>query len=154
MSPSGVELRIRTGHHHADPALMGILMSSLSPYNNDLHLSNLVGIPCLALHGGSDGNVPPRHSRAYASIIDAWQHDASAVEIVEVPGEDHWWNGMIRHPKVLAFIRRVLSTAKPDWDAERKMGFTLTAVTPEENGGRAGIRIVEVDTPGRCVRSV
>lgn len=130
---------------------MGILLSSLSPYNNDLHLSNLVGIPCLALHGGADSNVPPRHSRAYASIIDSWQHDSSSVEVVEVPGEDHWWEGMMGNPRVQAFIERVLSRDKPDWDAERKMGFTLSAAVPEENGGRAGIRIVEVDTPGRYV---
>jgi hypothetical protein len=94
-------------------------------------------------------NVTPRHSRSYAAIISAWQHDKDAVEVVEVPGKDHWWGGMFQHPKVLAFLEKVMKSPKPGWDEERKMGFTLTAVTPEENGGRAGIRIVEVVTPGK-----
>lgn len=137
------------GHHIADPALMGILQSSLSPYNNDLHLSNLVHIPCLALHGGADSNVPPRHSRSYANLISSWQHDKDAVEVIEVPGKDHWWEGMMEHPRVKTFIERVLNAPDRSWEDDRKHGFTLTSAIPEEGGGRAGIRIVELDTPGR-----
>jgi len=140
---------LSTSSHYADPALMGVLSASLSPYNNDLYLSNLAHIPCLALHGGSDSNVPPRHSRSHANIISSWQHDKSAVEVVEVKGKDHWWEGMMRHPRVDSFIKKVFEGAKRDWDEERLKGFTLTTACPDESGGRAGIRIAELETPGR-----
>jgi len=128
---------------------MGVLSAALSPYNNDLYLSNLVHVPCLALHGGADTNVPPRHSRAYAEIISSWQHDKSAVEVVEVEGKDHWWDGMMRHPQIAAFIQRVIESGKRSWEEERRSGYTLTTACPDESGGRAGIRIVELETPGR-----
>ena len=137
---------------HADPALMGILQASLSPYNNDLHLSNIVHIPAMALHGGSDSNVPPRHSRAIASVIAGWQGQTNAIEVVEVKGKDHWWDGMLDHPEVLRFIERALELEPRSWDDERRHGFTLTSLIPEESSGRAGIRIVELDVPGRYVR--
>jgi hypothetical protein len=40
---------------------------------------------------------------------------------------------------------------KEGWDEQRKRGFTLTSANPEECGGRAGIRILELETPGRWV---
>lgn len=138
-----------TSSHYADPALMGVLSSSLSPYNNDLYLSNLAHIPCLAIHGGSDTNVLTRHSRSYANIISSWQHDRGAVEFVEVKGEDHWWEGMMRHPRVEAFVKMVIESERRNWDKERRNGFTLTTACPDESGGRAGIRIAELETPGR-----
>lgn len=128
---------------------MGILDSALSPYNNDLHLSNLVGIPCLALHGSADDNVTPRHSRLQAGIVDAWQAKRGHVEVVEVKGKGHWWDGLLREPRVAEFIERVMRAPKRKWDDERNMGFTLTAANPDESGERAGIKIVEVETPGR-----
>jgi len=135
--------------HFADPALLGILSASLTPYNNDLYLSNLAHVPCIALHGGADGNVPPRHSRIYASTINSWSKDKDAVEVVEVEGKDHWWDGILNHPRVSDFIRGVIGTKRRSFGDERRKGFTLTTACVEETGYKAGTRVVELETPGK-----
>lgn len=139
----------RVSSHFADPALVGILNASLTPFNNDLYLSNLANVPCLALHGGADGNVPPRHSRVYASTINSWSRDKDAVEVVEADGEDHWWDDMLKHPRIMDFIRRVVQTKKRSINDERARGFTLTTACVEETGCKAGIQIIELETPGK-----
>ncbi|ORX36656.1 hypothetical protein BD324DRAFT_626687 [Kockovaella imperatae] len=139
-------------NHYADPALMGILNSSLTPYNNDLHHSNLVYTPKLALHGSADGNVPPRHSRLQASIIAAWSGDKDAVKVVDVPGKDHWWDGMLNEKPILNFIQKLRHTTPLSWAEMRKKGFTLTCANPAESGSMAGIRIADVLIPGRLAR--
>ena len=137
----------RTSHHYADPALMGILFSSLTPYNNDLHASNLAHIPVLAVHGADDGNVPPRHGRSHVALIDAWEGNQRDVKFVEIPKKDHWWDDVFRGKEVEEWMKN-LPTRK-SWGQQRKDGFTLTSANPQERGGRAGIRILELETPGR-----
>ncbi|WVW83889.1 hypothetical protein I302_105911 [Kwoniella bestiolae CBS 10118] len=141
-----------TSKHYADPALLGILSSSLSPYNNDLYLSNLVDIPILVIHGAEDDNVPPRHSRSYLSMLSSWagEQDGGVVKYLEMPKKRHWWDDVIRSNDVVQFIKNLPS--RKSWDGQRKKGFTLTTANPQESGGRAGIRIVELDIPGRIGR--
>ncbi|WVQ72559.1 hypothetical protein IAR50_002116 [Cryptococcus sp. DSM 104548] len=140
-----------TSTHYADPSLMGILSSSLTPYNNDLYASNLAGIPILAVHGAEDDNVPPRHSRAHAALISSWAgKPMSSVSVVEVPREKHWWDDVLNNDNVVEFIKNL--PTKATWDEQRKQGYTLTSANPQETGGRAGIRIVELDVPGRLAR--
>ena len=72
-----------------------------------------------------------------------------SARFVEVPAKDHWWEDMLKHPEVVAFIRKFAKEGKRDWAEERQEGFTLTCASPDECGGRAGIRITELITPGR-----
>ncbi|WVR07026.1 hypothetical protein IAU60_004065 [Kwoniella sp. DSM 27419] len=141
-----------TSSHFADPALLGILSSALTPYNNDLYLSNLVGIPILVIHGGDDNNVPPGHSRAYANLVSSWAGEQSNndFKVVELPHKGHWWEGILQSPETLEWIKRLPPRAS--WDEQRKIGFTLATANPQESGGRAGLRIVELNTPGRLAR--
>ncbi|WVQ99381.1 hypothetical protein IAU59_006514 [Kwoniella sp. CBS 9459] len=141
-----------TSTHFADPALTGILSSSLTPYNNDLYLSNLVGIPTLVVHGAEDDNVHPRHSKAYASLISSWSgaQNSETLKLVEIPKENHWWDDVLRSSHVTDFIKAL--PVRESWDEQRRQGFTLTTANPQETGGRAGIRIVELDIPGRLAR--
>ncbi|WVF71435.1 hypothetical protein IAT40_006239 [Kwoniella sp. CBS 6097] len=138
--------------HFADPALMGILSSSLCPYNNDLYLSNLVDIPILVIHGSEDDNVLPRHSKAYVSLISSWvgRQNSDNLKLVEIPKKGHWWDDVLRSTHITDFIRDL--PARASWDEQRRRGFTLTTADPQESGGRAGIRIVELETPGRLAK--
>jgi hypothetical protein len=126
---------------------MGILSSALTPYDNDLHASNLAHIPVLAVHGSEDDNVPPRHSRLHVALISAWEGDQRDVKMVEVRKRGHWWDDVFREKEVEAFILGL--AGKEGWDEQRKKGFTLTCANPLECGGRAGIRILELEMPGR-----
>lgn len=139
-----------TSSHYADPVLMGILQSALTPYNNDLYASSLARLPVLAIHGADDDNVPPRHSRQHVALIQAWEGDCSHRKLVEVPAKGHWWDDVLKQPEVYDFIAN-LSTGR-DWLADRQRGFTLTTANPEESGSRSGVRIVELRQPGRLAR--
>ncbi|WRT66336.1 uncharacterized protein IL334_003291 [Kwoniella shivajii] len=138
--------------HFADPSLMGILTSSLTPYNNDLYLSNLVDIPILVIHGSEDDNVPPRHSQAYVNTISSWsgEQNSSNVKLKEIPKQGHWWSDILRSMEIIDFIKSL--PERKSWDEQRQKGFTLTTANPQESGGRAGIKIIELDTPGRIAR--
>jgi hypothetical protein len=131
---------------------MGILQSSLTPYNNDLYASNLARIPVLAIHGSEDTNVPPRHSRQHIALIQAWEHDNTSKKLVEVPKKGHWWDDVLKQPEVFEFIKSTTVMSGRDWEEDRKNGFTLTSANPDECGGRSGVRILELKVPGRMAR--
>lgn len=141
-----------TSSHYADPALLGILNASLAPYNNDLYASNLASVPVLAVHGAEDDNVPLRHGRAHCAIVAAWSSSPASkdVQFIEVPHVGHVWDGMLRHPAILKFIKTL--PARKSTDEIRNAGFTLATANPDESGGKAGIRIAELAVPGRLAR--
>ncbi len=126
---------------------MGILMSALTPYNNDPYASNLAQIPVLAIHGSEDDNVPPRQCREHVALISAWEGDQKNIKLVEVTKRNHWWDDIFREEQVTKWIRDL--PGKRSWDEDRANGFTLTTANPMECGGRAGIGILEMETPGR-----
>lgn len=127
---------------------MGILMSALAPYNNDLYASNLAHIPVLAIHGSDDSNVPPRHSREHVALVGVWEGDRNSIKLIEVPKRGHYWEDMLQEEQVTKWIEDLPGRRDPQ--ADRKKGFTITTANPQESGGRGGIRILEMDTPGRC----
>lgn len=49
--PNALQTLTNRSAHYLDPALRAILDTSLTPDDNDLHLSNLVDTPVLAVHG-------------------------------------------------------------------------------------------------------
>jgi hypothetical protein len=131
---------------------MGILMSSLSPYNNDLYASNLAGISVLAIHGSDDDNVPPRHSRQHIALIEAWAQSSTHTNLVEVPKKGHWWDDVLSLQEVYDFIDTLVKSPPRDWEEDRKKGFTITTANPDESGGKSGVRILELNRPGRLAR--
>ncbi|KAL4262942.1 Peptidase S9 prolyl oligopeptidase catalytic domain-containing protein [Pleurotus pulmonarius] len=136
----------RSGHY-MDPALQAILLSTLTPDDNDLFLSNLVDIPVLAIHGGIDDNVPVWHSREYISIIKTLNPDANAT-YREDAGQLHWYPEAVTHPDTLAFIEKSVNLAVRRPPAE----FTLTVANPSESGSMYGLKVVSLLIPGRLGR--
>jgi hypothetical protein len=141
-------LTIRFSRHYADPSLISLLQSSLSPYANDLHLTNLTHIPVLAVHGSEDDNVPPRHGRSMVSTLIAYSGgDERCVKYLEVPKKGHWWMDVLRQSEVLEWMNQL--PKKESNKAQLERGFELTVVNPDECGGRAGVKVLEVEIPGR-----
>ncbi|KAG6334879.1 hypothetical protein ID866_4203 [Astraeus odoratus] len=62
--------------HFIDPFLRAVLETSLTPDDNDVFMSNLAGIPILALQGGADDNVPPWHTRELVGVLKTCVPDA------------------------------------------------------------------------------
>ncbi|PWN23594.1 hypothetical protein BCV69DRAFT_279525 [Microstroma glucosiphilum] len=143
------------GRHSTDPILRAILDAALNDYRNDMHASNLVGMPLLVKYGVEDDNVPPWHSRAMVSLIDDWNAESAVKEkkwprIVEVPHRPHWWDEVLREDDVQAAIDAAESDpASPRVPPSK---FTLTCSDPSEMHGMFGWKILEVDVPGRVAR--
>jgi predicted esterase len=55
-------------------------MSALTPFDNDVHASNVADIPILVRHGTDDDNVPIYHSRVLTAIVNAWARNQSMIE--------------------------------------------------------------------------
>lgn len=137
--------------HTADPALLGILDAALSVFCNDLHASNLVGLPLTIKYGEQDDNVPPYHSRAMRTLLNQWNAGSEVKEdswpkLIEVPDKGHFWDVFFHEDDVrLAFDA-------PGRGAPPKR-FTVTCFDPSESStGVYGWKITQVAVPGRMAR--
>ncbi|PWN46705.1 hypothetical protein IE53DRAFT_391128, partial [Violaceomyces palustris] len=142
------------GRHWADPALNGILRSSLSMFENDLHASNLAGIDLLVKYGSRDTNVPPWNSRDMAALVSSWNHRSGLmdkVRISEIPNKPHWFDGIFTDPDVQDAIDAKCTWEKnPGYKMPQPLRrFTLTVANPQEAGSKQGWRIIELSVPGR-----
>lgn len=147
---------IATSSKTASPACLGcltpqILSASLSTFENDLHASNMVGMPLLFKYGKEDDNVPTWHSRSMAALVSAWNAQSGVnastdalLSVSEVAKRGHWWDNIIKEEDVQAQIEETLGTRRP-----ALRSFTLTSANPDETGSLQGFRIVELESPGR-----
>lgn len=140
--------------HTADPTLTAVLDSSRTVFANDVHASNLVGLPLLIKYGQRDDNVPPWHSRAMKALLDQWSDRSDIARkdwprLVEVPGRGHWWDCILQEDDVQGHLSDLLDRTKTPQAPSR---FTLTTVVPSVTQGRFGWHIRETDVPGRIAR--
>ncbi|TKY87280.1 hypothetical protein EX895_003957 [Sporisorium graminicola] len=147
----------KVGRHFTDPALLGILHSGVTMFENDLYASNLAGLNLLVKFGSADANVPPWNSKDMAMVVDGWNRRSGLVDkvkIAEVPGRPHWWDSFFSEEDVQDAIDSACSSSR---NAGYKMpevpvNFTLTVFNPAEAGSKGGWRISQVDVPGRLAK--
>ncbi|KAK4694170.1 hypothetical protein P7C70_g8782, partial [Phenoliferia sp. Uapishka_3] len=139
------------GRHYRDSALTGVMDSSLSQFDNDLHASNLAGLPILSRHGGDDDNVAVQHSRQLVGIVERWAGNASAITYSEVPGAGHWFDGVFDSPLVKTFFDSLFAK-NATLPTKEDFEFTLTVANPDDSGSMNGFKIVELEIPGRLAR--
>ncbi|KIK18302.1 hypothetical protein PISMIDRAFT_30538 [Pisolithus microcarpus 441] len=147
--------------HFVDPFLRAVLETSLTPDDNDLFLSNLVGTPILALHGGADDNVPTWHTRELVVVLKTWDRDAE-ITYYEDSGRPHWYPEIFKSDRVRAFLDRLYSPSPVPplrrisdgipASARRQGRFTLTVAVPHESGSMYGWRVCALSTPGLMMR--
>ncbi|KAF8184969.1 hypothetical protein K438DRAFT_1597701 [Mycena galopus ATCC 62051] len=148
-SQSYVPLIMSRSAHFIDPAVRAILESSLTPDDNDLFLSNLVDTPVLAVHGGSDDNVPVWHSREAVGVLQTWNPEAN-VTFKEDARQQHWYPSVLKNDRVQTFIDQVLQSSSRR--RARSKTFTLTVAVPAESGSLHGWKIEHLSVPGRLGR--
>lgn len=64
------------GRHFLDGSFDEVLRAALNVYENNLHASNLAGLPLFLKHGSADDNVPTWHSREMYGLIQDWNRDS------------------------------------------------------------------------------
>ncbi|KAM0747755.1 alpha/beta-hydrolase [Meredithblackwellia eburnea MCA 4105] len=137
------------GPHFRDPALNGILHAALAQFDNDLHVSNLKGMPLLCRHGGNDDNVPVQNSRQLVTAVELWNGPSAQIEFFEVDGEGHWFDNVLNTPEIDQFLDSAFESENP---IPENFTFTITCANPSEMGSKLGFRILELETPGRLAR--
>jgi len=170
----------RNGLSHSDPVLRGVssqlflfrdsipylffvlprsaafqlLESSISEYDTDLYVSNMVGIPLLARTGGADDNVPPIHSRRMVRLVNEYSRNPVAASLSEVKGEGHWFTGIMDDAEIQAFIDNYTDPNKgsrqalPAFPAQ----FTFSTLNPSSSGSKGSIAIQQLAIPYRMGR--
>lgn len=78
-SAAYVPTTLSQGTHFAEPALQGILNTSLAGDDNDFFLCNLASRRTRIFHGGDDENVPVWNSRKAFDIIRTYNHSADTL---------------------------------------------------------------------------
>ncbi|KAH8551499.1 hypothetical protein BGW37DRAFT_520457 [Umbelopsis sp. PMI_123] len=137
---------------HSDPWLRGILESSIAEYNNDLHASNLAGIPIHALIGGEDENVPPLHTRKYGRLANEYASNPEFVKISEYAGQGHWWDDVLDNQEFSEFITERVDD--PRTMIDELDSFTITVINPSGTGSKGGITVEQLLVPYHLGRIV
>lgn len=142
---------MHVGYSYCDPMLRGILESSISENDLDLHAPNAVGIPLLARVGSDDDNVPPLHSRRLVRLLNEWERNPDSYRVSEAVGQGHWFDGVLSDQVVQEFIDAQVDPVKnPDLKLPPlPAAFTIQTLNPSSTGSRGGIRILQLEVPFR-----
>ncbi|KAK3839610.1 MAG: hypothetical protein J3R72DRAFT_492567 [Linnemannia gamsii] len=146
---------------YTDAHLRGILESSIIEFDNDVHMSNTVGLPILARMGSMDDNVPPFHSRKMVRLGQENAHNTTAIWLSEVPGQGHWFTGVLQDTVMLSFLNTHLYdniiTLPPTKDEDVKAvnlppfpdSCVITVINPAGMGSKCGIQVEQLRIPFR-----
>lgn len=136
----------RSGDSLADPNLQNILMSAISMHNTDFYMRNIKGLPLMVRMGADDNNVPPYHLKRMARLHNQLASSTNATVISEVPGESHWWGGVVDDAQMQSFFNAHFGFQVP----KLPDSFTITTMSPADFESRGGIQITQFISSGRA----
>eukprot|EP01111_Echinosteliopsis_oligospora_P017770 TRINITY_DN7825_c0_g1_i2.p1 TRINITY_DN7825_c0_g1~~TRINITY_DN7825_c0_g1_i2.p1 ORF type:complete len:706 (+),score=177.42 TRINITY_DN7825_c0_g1_i2:3-2120(+) len=140
---------LRIGNSWTDPYVQMIMTQAISDYDDDFYTPHLVGIPLMIRMGSDDDNVPPYHLRRMARLVDELSGNPHNTLVSEIPGQGHWFNGVVDDPIIQAFFDENLPVkALPALPSK----FTVVTMNPATSGGKGGIRIQQQLFPFRASR--
>ncbi|KAJ3196267.1 hypothetical protein HK101_009532 [Irineochytrium annulatum] len=142
---------MRVGDAYADPMFRGIMESSIAENDVDLYAANMAGVPIMARTGGNDDNVPPLNTRRLVRLVNEWNRNPVSVNISEVPGQGHWFEGVVGDDILQEFLDRHLDPNLNPGLPHPKIpeAFTLSTLNPASTGSKGGIRILQLEVPYR-----
>lgn len=130
----------------ADPGRTALVQIALNNYRHELLLDNTKGIPNLIQHGDADDNVPVYNSRLMYQLL---QQAGVASAYAELPGKNHWFDGVMTTEPLRKFYDAVLD----DPSVVTQLGnFSLVTANPGDTGSKAGLQILQLETPGQLGR--
>ncbi|KAG0012671.1 hypothetical protein BGZ80_011595 [Entomortierella chlamydospora] len=149
---------------YTDSYLRGLLESSIIEFDNDVHMSNAVGIPILARAGSADDNVPPFNSRKMVRLGQENAHNLSAVSLSEIPDREHWFTGILHDDIMQNFLKQHLlddvssgiegflkshSEVAPVAHPPFPRVFEISVINPAGMESRGGIQVEQLSIPFR-----
>eukprot|EP00742_Colponemidia_sp_Colp-10_P005048 GILJ01005393.1.p1 GENE.GILJ01005393.1~~GILJ01005393.1.p1 ORF type:complete len:925 (+),score=98.11 GILJ01005393.1:392-2776(+) len=139
---------LRLGDSYADPILEAILASANTEHSTDIYSVHLKGIPTMVRMGGNDDNVPPWHLRRFARLLN--QREPGSVHVSEVPGQGHWWDGVVDDSEMDSFIVSHIKSAP--YRVPLPDSFTMITMNPASSGTKGGVKILQLQIPYRLAR--
>lgn len=136
----------RVGDSLVDPHLQSILMSSIAMHNSDFYMRNLKGIPLMVRMGADDDNVPPYHLKRMARLHNQIAANPTLTNVSEIPGEGHWWGGVVDDPIMQSFFNLYWSRSLP----KLPDSFTISIMSPADFESRGGIQPLQLFLSGRA----
>jgi hypothetical protein len=136
----------RVSESLADPFLVQILMSSIAMHNTDFYMRNLKGIPLMVRMGALDDNVPPFHLKRMARIHNQLEKKTTATVVSEIPGESHWWGGVVDDAPMQAFFNQHVNTTTHPLPKS----FTASFFSPADFESRGAIQPIQLSQYGRA----
>ncbi|KAF8976537.1 hypothetical protein BGZ46_008181 [Entomortierella lignicola] len=149
---------------YTDSYLRGLLESSIIEFDNDVHMSNTVGIPILARAGSADDNVPPFNSRKMVRVGQENSHNLTAIRLSEISGREHWFVGILHDDIMQLFLKQhlhddIVSSKEglsknqhntvPVTHPPFPRKFEISVINPAGMGSRGGIQVEQLYIPYR-----
>ncbi|KAG0364479.1 hypothetical protein BGZ54_007449 [Gamsiella multidivaricata] len=149
---------------HTDSYLRGLLESSIIEFDNDVHMSNAVGIPTLARTGSADNNVPPFNSRKMVRLGQENSHNFSSISLSEISGGGHWFTNILHDGTMQGFLKQHLhddvvskseGAVEDQYDKKAVVhlpfskSFKITVINPAGMGSKGGIQVEQLQIPFR-----
>ena len=137
-----------------DPALGALLEATVSEHDVGHSLTNLAHLPALVRTGDADASVPPYFARRLARLLD----EAGAEAALSVlAGKPHWWwdtastndGGAMFDREVRDFLAAHLPAPGAPAASAVPAAFTVVSLNPATFLGRGGVRVLQLETPGR-----
>ncbi|XPS67746.1 hypothetical protein M3J09_000045 [Ascochyta lentis] len=127
-----------------DPKRMSVISASLNSYRHEMLMPNARGIPIQQQHGEVDDNVPAYHSRFLAQKL---QLAGAKPSYNEVPGQNHWWDGVMTTPELVEFYYR--QTASKEKLPRELDEFDIVVGDPGDMGSKGGVKVRQLEDPGQ-----
>lgn len=133
--------------HPASPAVWKVREQVLASYRHELLVPNARGTPILIQHGGEDDNVPAYHSRFMTRLL---QESGVQAGFVEVPGEGHWWDGVVTMDVLKRFYVEQIGKAHDARPVPEE--FKIVVANPVDQGSKFGVRVLFLEHVGEMGR--
>eukprot|EP01133_Synstelium_polycarpum_P013893 gene13893-16389_t len=139
---------LRLADSWTDPFVRFLEDAAVAEHNTDMYTPHLVGIPLITRFGSIDDNVPPYHLRRMTRLYDELSRNATAGLLSMVPGEGHWFNGVVDDAIMQSFFNQHVQSAIPTLPST----FIVTTLNPASSGSRGGIQILQLTQPYRVAK--
>jgi predicted esterase len=131
------------------PKKRAVLDATGASFHAGLLASNAKGIPVLIQHGGEDDNVPVYHSRLMTQLLGEAGVEST---FVEVPGQGHWWDGVVTTDVLVDFYKEQFGRAHVERNVPRR--FKVIVANPVDHSGMYGVRVLYLLEYGELGRVV
>lgn len=143
-----------SGMSRVDHQRSGTVQSMLDEFAVDILLENMVGSKVLLRMGTDDETVPSWGFRRLARMLNEYNGDQNLTLLSEVPGQGHWWDGIMNDNVMQMFYNKSIQNALQGTARSLPKTFRFSLLNPSSFSGKAGIQVLQLGRPFRLASIV